>query len=83
MLVISGLAHITLHRGSDEYWQREGRYGLIIAGDTADVSKHAHRTQFPGSTDTLSMGLPIPNRKDFWYTLLHSGPCTQEEMVGL
>lgn len=60
-----------------------GKYGLIIAADTAEVSEHGHRTQYPSAADTIGMQMPISNESEFKYKLLHSGACLQGEMTGI
>ncbi|UNI19360.1 hypothetical protein JDV02_005546 [Purpureocillium takamizusanense] len=83
VLFTTGLIHITLPHGSDEAWVQGGKYGLIIAADTADVSKHGHRTRYPSAADTIGVQFPIKSGSDFKYKLLHHGACHETEMTGL
>lgn len=80
---MSGLVHISLYRGRDEAWIQGGKYGLIVAADTADRTAHGHLTRYPGAADTVAVSLPIGDRDGFKYTVLHGGSCTPDEMVGI
>ncbi|KAL3954544.1 hypothetical protein ACCO45_010107 [Purpureocillium lilacinum] len=83
VLFTTGLIHITLPNGTDEAWIQGGKYGLIIAADTADVSTHGHRTQYPSAADTIGIQFPIQSGSDFKYKRLHRGACHETEMTGL
>ncbi|EFY84552.1 hypothetical protein J3459_013583 [Metarhizium acridum] len=83
VLFISGLVHISLYKGKDEAWIQGGKYGLIIAADTADRTTHGHLTRYPSAADTVAVSLPIKDRDGFKYSVLHQGPCTEDEVVGL
>ncbi|KAJ6443755.1 small secreted protein [Purpureocillium lavendulum] len=83
VLFTSGLIHITLPNGTDEAWIQGGKYGLIIAADTADVSTHGHRTRYPSAADTVGIQFPIKPGTKFEYKRLHHGPCREAEMTGL
>ncbi|KAK3934377.1 hypothetical protein QBC46DRAFT_399972 [Diplogelasinospora grovesii] len=79
----TGLIHITLPNSTDEAWVQGGKYGLIIAADTADKSTHGHRTQYPSDADTIALQVPLKAGERFDYTLLHQGACGMEDMTGL
>lgn len=83
VLFISGLAHISLHAGDEEVWVHGGKYGLLIAADTADRSAHGHRTRYPSASDTVSLEIPIRDRDSFKYKVLHSGACHESETTGI
>ncbi|KAG5929737.1 hypothetical protein E4U53_002370 [Claviceps sorghi] len=78
-----GLAQISLYEGDEQVWVHGGKYGLIIAADTADRTKNGHRTQYPSASDTIAMEIPIRDRESFKYSVLHSGACRESEMTGL
>ncbi|OCL15472.1 hypothetical protein AOQ84DRAFT_278891 [Glonium stellatum] len=87
-LVLSGLVHIripnsTLSPEQSEAWIVGGKYGILIAADTVDVSKAGHVTEFPSSDDTVIAQFPIPGNKVPEHRLLYTGPCKMEELVGL
>lgn len=79
----SGLIHITLPNSTDEVWVQGGKYGLILAADTPDVSAHGHRTQYPGDATSIALQVPLSAEAKLDYVLLHNGSCTLEDMVGL
>ncbi|CEJ86663.1 hypothetical protein VHEMI04169 [[Torrubiella] hemipterigena] len=83
VLFTSGLAHITLYKGKNEAWVQGGKYGLIIAADTQDVSQHGHRTEYPSGADTIGIQIPISDESSFEYKVLHSGACHECEMTGI
>lgn len=39
VVFLSGLIHLTLPNSTDEAWVVGGKYGMILAGDTAGKSK--------------------------------------------
>lgn len=64
-------------------WIHGGKYGLIVAADTRDVSVLGHRTEYPSAADTVALQVPIAEGSTFDYRLLHRGACTEVEMSGL
>lgn len=80
---VSGLIHLSLHRGDDEAWIQGGKYGLIAAADTSDVSRHGHSTTYPSDADTVALAFPLAPDEKFEYTILRNGPCKEEDMIGL
>ncbi|KZZ96484.1 hypothetical protein AAL_03713 [Moelleriella libera RCEF 2490] len=83
VLFTTGLAHITLYKGTQEAWVQGGKYGLIIAADTADCTTHGHRTRYPGAADTVSLEIPFRDRRAFKYKVLHPGACFPAETFGI
>ncbi|KAG5977718.1 hypothetical protein E4U55_006559 [Claviceps digitariae] len=83
VLVLSGLAQISLYEGDEQVWLHGGKYGLIIAADTEGRTKNGHRTQYPSAADTISLEIPIRDPEAFKYTVLHSGACQESDMTGL
>ncbi|PFH62466.1 hypothetical protein XA68_13368 [Ophiocordyceps unilateralis] len=79
----SGSALITLPNGTDKAMVEGGKNGLIIAADTADVSRHGHRTQYLSDENTVSLQVPIRNPEDFEHKVLHDGACTKAETSGI
>jgi hypothetical protein len=78
----SGLIHITVPNGTDEAWIYGGKYGLTVAADTADVSRHGHSAQYPGNEATILLQVPFA-AAGLKHTVLHRGVCTYEEMAFL
>ncbi|KAG6215213.1 hypothetical protein E4U50_007822 [Claviceps purpurea] len=83
VILLSGLAKISLYEGDEEVWLHGGKYGLIIAADTADRTREGHRTEYPSAADSIAMEIPIRDREGFKYTVLHSGACRESDMTGL
>jgi hypothetical protein len=84
---LSGLVHVTLPNTTisptTSAWLQGGKYGLIIAADTAGVSKSGHVTDYPSDADTVSLQLPFKDGKIPVHTVLYDGPCLWSEMVGI
>ena len=80
---LAGTIHITLPHRTEEAWIKGGKYGLIIAADTADVSEHGHRTEYPGDSNTVAIQIPLAEGTLFNHALLHQGPCTDLETTGI
>lgn len=83
VIFISGLAHVTLPNGTDEAWVHGGKYGILIAADTASVSNYGHITTYPNAEDTIALQIPFADGKIPAHTVLHSGPCACSELVGI
>jgi len=56
---------------------------LIVAADTADVSKFGHITTYPSDADTITLQIPFAGGKVPDHTVVHEGPCTWDDMVGI
>jgi hypothetical protein len=87
-MFLSGLVHIsipnsTLPASQSEAWIQGGKYGILIAADTVDLSKNGHITDFPGGADTVIAQFPLEGGKVPEYKVLYTGPCRLNELVGL
>jgi hypothetical protein len=56
---------------------------MLIAVDTANVSKYGHITKYPGDADAVSLQIPFKKGSIPNHTVLYEGPCKWSEMVGL
>lgn len=74
---------MTLPNGTDEAWVQGGKYGLIYAADTADVSDGGHRTQYPSAADTIGLVFPVADANPVDHVVLYDGACKDAEIVGL
>lgn len=84
MLFTTGLAIITLPQdNSTSAYITGGEFGLIFAADTADVSEDGHRTQYPGTTETVAIQVPTEGNVVPPHVVLYDGPCKAAEIVGL
>lgn len=79
---LSGLAHITIPNSTQEAWIPGGRNGLIIAADTAAVSKEGHYTEYPSKKESIVLTIPTAGGKVPEHRVLHDGPCQRSEMRG-
>ena len=101
VLFTSGLAHVTLPDPSspnmtnpqalsgveNEAWVQGGKYGLILALDTSDVSGTGHITTYPSASDSVTLQVPL-SQAGYQQLLsekrvLYDGPCKPSEMVGI
>lgn len=81
---MSGLAHITLpDDNTTEAYVSGGEFGLILAVDTAAVSKNGHVTTYPGITETTSLEIPTKDGKVPAHKVLYKGPCKAPETAGI
>jgi hypothetical protein len=80
---LSGLAHITLPNSTADAWVQGGKYGLIIAADSAEYSTYAHITTYPSDADTVAMQIPFESGYLPIHSVLYEGPCQWSEMVGI
>lgn len=60
-----------------------GKYGLIFAEDTADVSTYGHGTSYPSAEVTISFSIPTEGGVTPIHTVLHDGPCVVDDIAGL
>jgi hypothetical protein len=79
-LFLSGLGHITMPESSLEVWVQGGKYGIILAMDTREISARGHITDFPGGDTTVIAQFPCVALE---HVVLHGGPCGMEEMLGM
>ncbi|KAI1382131.1 hypothetical protein F4677DRAFT_400981 [Hypoxylon crocopeplum] len=80
---VSGVIHLTLPNATGEAFVYGGRYGLIYADDTRDISGWGHRTQYPSSDLTIGVTFPVQDGVNPKNKVLHDGPCTVEESIGI
>lgn len=90
VLFTTGLAHVALPNTTapeSTAWVNGGKYGLILALDTPDVSQLGHITTYPGAADTIAMQVPFSRqgvqRLRNTRTLLYEGGCQPDELTGI
>ncbi|MCJ1330782.1 hypothetical protein MMC10_007469 [Thelotrema lepadinum] len=76
---LSGKAVISLPNSTDTATIRGGKFGLIIAADTANVSTLGHNTTYPTDSETVALQIPTAGGIVPGHEVLHGGPCTAEE----
>ena len=79
MAFLSGLAHITLPNSNQDVWVTGGKDGLIIAADTAAVSREGHFTTYPSTSETVALQIVVEGGKEPAHTVLHAGPCEEDK----
>lgn len=60
-----------------------GKYGLIIAADTASVSEKGHLTRYPGETTTVGLQIRMKDGIIPEHVILHTGACRMVELSEL
>ncbi|KAI1432029.1 hypothetical protein GGR50DRAFT_633769 [Xylaria sp. CBS 124048] len=84
VIFTSGLAFITLPDDkTTSAYVSGGEFGLIFAADTQDVSSKGHRTQYPGTVETVGIQIPTPGGTIPEHDVLHMGPCDVSEIAGI
>ncbi|KAL8728278.1 MAG: hypothetical protein Q9166_005519 [cf. Caloplaca sp. 2 TL-2023] len=72
---LSGEAVVSVPGSGESAMIKGGKDGLIIAADTADVSKKGHDTRYPTAEQTNAIQIPTADGKVPAHTVLYSGPC--------
>ncbi|KAI9931312.1 hypothetical protein ASPWEDRAFT_166738 [Aspergillus wentii DTO 134E9] len=80
VIFLSGLAHITLPHSKDEAWITGGKYGAILALDTAAVSGDGHYTKYPTDQETIALQVQLKDNKVPGHKVLHQGACNVTEL---
>ena len=57
-----------------------GKNGLILAADTACVSRRGHTTVYPSREQTVAVVLPLDGGEVPVHEVLHEGACVVEEL---
>lgn len=76
---LAGEAVVTIPDTGHSATIKGGKNGLIIAADTADVSKQGHITNYPSEEETAAIQIPIADGKVPEHIVLHAGTCTKED----
>lgn len=77
---ITGLAHITLPTSSDEAWIQGGKYGLLWAGDTQNVSRSGHSTFY--HEESVTLALMTPGGAEPIHRVVRQGACLPQDLIG-
>ncbi|KAI9834670.1 MAG: hypothetical protein M1826_000072 [Phylliscum demangeonii] len=78
VVILSGVAHITIPNSTQEVWIRPGKTGLLIAADTANVSDTGHYTVYPGNQPTIALQVQTAGGAVPEHVVLHEGACHDE-----
>lgn len=80
MIILEGVAHITLPDSDVEARVSGGKHGVLLALDTADVSALGHITRYPGER-TVVLQIPLGAAGVPTHRVVHQGGCTEAEQV--
>ncbi|KAI1096278.1 hypothetical protein F5B19DRAFT_438584 [Rostrohypoxylon terebratum] len=79
---ISGIVQLSLPNGTDTALVYGGKYGLVFADDTKDISGWGHEATYPGD-EVIAVSIPTRDNIAPEHSVLHSGACTIDEQVGI
>ncbi|KAI0890016.1 uncharacterized protein GGS22DRAFT_183364 [Annulohypoxylon maeteangense] len=80
---INGQAEITLPNKTDTALIDGGRYGLIFAGDTKDMSGWGHETRLISDGKLMVIMIPVRDNVVPSHSVLNNGPCVMDEQVAI
>ncbi|KAI1105270.1 hypothetical protein F4804DRAFT_304795 [Jackrogersella minutella] len=78
---ITGVIQLSLPNGTGTALVNGGKYGLIYADDTKDISGWGHETVYPGADETIALTIPVQDGINPNHTVLHDGPCILDEQI--
>ena len=76
---MAGEAVVSLPNSTQTATIHGGRYGLILAADTANASKFGHITKYPSMKETVAIQIPTANNEIPSHAVLHEGACRHKE----
>ncbi|KAL8723925.1 MAG: hypothetical protein Q9181_007078 [Wetmoreana brouardii] len=76
---IAGEAVLSVPESGQSASIKGGKDGLIIAADTADVSRKGHDTYYPSGEETIGIQIPTADGDVPAHTVLYSGPCKKRD----
>lgn len=76
---MAGEAVVSLPNSTRKATIQGGRYGLILAADTANASKFGHITKYPSTSETVAIQIPAANNEIPSHSVLYEGACRHEE----
>lgn len=79
MAFIAGEAVVSVPESGQSATIKGGKDGLIIAADTADVSRKGHDTKYPSEQETIGIQIPTADGKAPAHTVLYPGPCKKRD----
>ena len=78
-MFLSGEAVVSLPRANYTATIHGGKHGIIVAADTAAVSREGHITNYASDRETIALQIPTAGQAVPMHTVLHEGPCTAAE----
>jgi hypothetical protein len=83
VVLLSGMGIITLPDNSANITVTPGEDAILFVADTDDVSTGGHRSQYLGASESVLLQIPTLDGGIPGHTVLHTGPCTAQQYVGL
>lgn len=59
-----------------------GKFSILFAADTADVSRNGHSSRSLSAADNVYLQIPTQDGKIPEHRRLHIGPCLAQEVAG-
>lgn len=82
VVIISGVMRVTVPNSEHESWVKGS--SVLIAADTSSVvTGIGHRTIYPSYGETVGVGIRTAGGKEPAHTVLHDGPCPQNDKTNL
>lgn len=78
--VLSGTLRVTIPNSSQQVTVPGGKYGLIIAVDTAHVSKTGHVSSIIGKEELTALMMPTANGKIPPHKVIHGRACEKRDL---
>lgn len=78
--ILSGTLRVTIPNSPQEATVHGGKYGLIIAVDTANVSGLGHISSTIGTEELTALMIPTKNGKIPPHRVIHSGACEKSDL---
>lgn len=78
--ILSGILRVTIPNSPQQATVYGGKYGLIIAVDTANVSKIGHVSSTIGKEELTALMIPTENGKIPPHKVIHRGACEKHDL---
>ncbi len=79
-MILSGTLRITIPGSSQEVTVVSGKRSLLIAADTADVSRTGHVSSLVGEEEGTSLMIPTANNEIPPHRVIHAGACQEQDL---
>ena len=79
--ILSGTLRITIPNSTQQVDVHGGKYGLVIAADTPDVSKIGHVSSIVGKEELTMLMIPTAKGEIPPHRVIHGGPCEEHDLM--
>lgn len=79
-VILSGTLHVTIPNSSQEVTVVSGKRSLLIAADTANVSRTGHISSLLGKEQGTSLMIPTANNEIPPHKVIHAGACGKRDL---